>query len=55
MGDSLYTYVRSTYVVRTYVPEHVMLRDVDRNVAGFLLGQLSFICCEGLTVQELKP
>ena len=32
---SLYTYVR-TYVRTWYVPEDVTLRNVDRNVAGFL-------------------
>ena len=32
---SLYMYVR-TYVVRMYVLEYVTLRNVDRNVAGFL-------------------
>ena len=40
MGDlflTIYvcTYVR-TYVRGTYVPEYVTLRNVDRNVAGFL-------------------
>ena len=31
----IHMYVRA-YVVRTYVPEYVTLRNVDRNVAGFL-------------------
>ena len=40
MGDlflTIYvcTYIRAWYV-RTYVPEYVTLRNVDRNVVGFL-------------------
>ena len=36
MGDLFLTIYVCTYVVRTYVPEYVTLRNVDRNVAGFL-------------------
>ena len=42
MGDLFLTIyvctyvVRTVYVVRTYVPEYVTLRNVDRNVVGFL-------------------
>ena len=40
MGDLFLTIYVCTYVhtwyVRMYVPENVTLRNVDRNVAGFL-------------------
>ena len=50
MRDLFLTIYICTYL---YVPEHAMLKIVDRNVAGFL--PASIVCREGLTVREVKP